>query len=76
LILMILGRLYHQLGNSSEYYYILHKMKKSTVLFAFLMLSLASFAQNSGLWLLTAKITESYTLQQDTLISFMAGNKK
>ncbi|MFZ2285374.1 MAG: hypothetical protein WAV93_00135 [Bacteroidales bacterium] len=51
-------------------------MKKSTGIFALLMLSLASSAQNSGLWLLTAKITESYTLQQDTLISFMAGNKK
>jgi len=32
--------------------------------------------ENQGLWLLTAKVTESYTSQQDTLITFMAGNKK
>jgi hypothetical protein len=40
------------------------------------MLSLASLAQDTGLWLLTAKITVSYSMQRDTLISFMAGNKK
>lgn len=29
-----------------------------------------------GLWLLTAKITETYTMERDTVISFMAGNLK
>ncbi len=33
-------------------------------------------SEDSGLWLVTAKVTESYTSQQDTLITFMAGNKK
>jgi hypothetical protein len=51
-------------------------MKKSTVLFALLMLGLTSFCQDTGLWLLTAKITETYSMHRDTLISFMAGDKK
>jgi hypothetical protein len=32
--------------------------------------------QDRGLWLLTASITESRTMQKDTLISFMAGDKQ
>ena len=31
---------------------------------------------NSGLWMLTAIVTESYTMHKDTLISFDAGNHK
>jgi hypothetical protein len=49
-------------------------MKKFTVLFALLTLSLTSLAQDAGLWLLTARITESRTMNKDTLISFEAGN--
>ncbi len=49
-------------------------MKKSTVLFAMLMLSVASLAQDSGLWLLTARITQSRTMNKDTLIRTEAGN--
>ncbi len=51
-------------------------MKKPVVLFALLILSLSSLAQDSGLWLLTAKISVTYSMQRDTLITFMAGNKK
>lgn len=51
-------------------------MKKSTFLFALLIMSITSLAQDTGLWLLTAKISVSYSMQRDTLISFMAGNKK
>lgn len=32
--------------------------------------------ENRGLWLLSVKIMNSYTMQQDTLISFYAGDKK
>lgn len=32
--------------------------------------------ENSGLWLLTAKVTENYTMQRDTVMSFKAGNHK
>ncbi len=49
-------------------------MKKSAVLFTLLILSLSAFAQDAGLWLLTARITESRTMNKDTLISFEAGN--
>ena len=49
-------------------------MKKSTVLFALLTLSLTAFAQDSGLWLLTARITQSRTMKKDTLIRTEAGN--
>jgi hypothetical protein len=33
-------------------------------------------SEDSKLWLFTAKVTENYTMQKDTLISFMAGTKK
>jgi outer membrane biosynthesis protein TonB len=49
-------------------------MKKSTVIFALLMLSLASFAQDSGLWLISARISHSSTMNKDTLIRTEAGN--
>jgi len=49
-------------------------MKKSTILFAFLTLSLTAFAQDSGLWLLTARISQSRTMNKDTLIRTEAGN--
>jgi len=49
-------------------------MKKVLFLSALLMLSLTAFTQNSGLWLLTARITESRTLNQDTIIRTEAGN--
>ena len=49
-------------------------MKKSTVLFALLTLSLTAVAQDSGLWLLTARITQSRTMNKDTLIRTEAGN--
>ncbi len=54
--------------------HILYYMKKSTVLFALLILSFTSLAQDPGLWLLTARISQSRTMNIDTLISFEAGN--
>ena len=49
-------------------------MKKSTVLFALLTLSLTAFAQDSGLWLISARISQSRTMNKDTLIRTEAGN--
>ena len=49
-------------------------MKKSTVLFALLTLSLTAFAQDSGLWLITARISQSRTMNKDTVTRTEAGN--
>ena len=49
-------------------------MKKSAVLFALLTLSLTTFAQDSGLWLISARISQSRTMNKDTLIRTEAGN--